>query len=372
MLIYSYAHRRSFLYYMRVKGKIMSNIERKKVTIKDVAKAAGVVPSTVSHVLHGTASISDETKARVLKVIDELGYLPNATARALRSNKSGLIGVVVPDISCEFYAQCAAFIMKEAQKDGYTVLLSDAFFGDGQNGIKALVERCVDGFIFVGGNHDEDIIKYVTSKNIPIVLGDREYENFPNVNFDNEKIINKMVQAFYEIGYRRFAYLGEPKEVQSNLTSRYRGYEKGIGHFKDITSKVVFERMCMRYRGHSSAGYEIFKHRFIDEHFIPEVIFTTTDMLAHGVISSALENGIKIPEQMAVVGFNDMMVSEYFTPPLTTVRQDTSLLGRNCYKLLRKILVDKTTPSNIIIDQQAVIRKSAVIPFEILEKYELL
>lgn len=352
----------------------MRKPEKRKITIKDVAREAGVVPSTVSHVIHGTASISEETKRRVNEVIERLGYSPNASARALRSNRSGLIGVVVPDISCEFYARCASFIMKEAQKDGYTVLLSDAFFqsGDGQSGIRALVEHCVDGFIFIGGNHDRQIIEYVSGKNIPIVFGDRKYEDYASVNFDNRTVISRMIEAFYHIGYRSFAYLGEPTEVQSNLIERFRGYEKGVSKFSDIKSRIVLESMCIKYHNHHNAGHDIFKQKFIDEGYIPEVIFATTDMLAQGIISAARENGIEVPEQTAVVGFNDMSVSEYFTPPLTTVRQSTEDMGKSCYRLLREILVENNrSPSSIVLTQDAVIRESAVIPEDVRKKFGL-
>lgn len=351
----------------------MSGIGKKKITIKDVAKAAGVVPSTVSHVLHGTASISDETKKRVLDVINELGYSPNASARALRSKKSRLIGLVVPDISCEFYAQCAGFIMQEAKKDGYTVLITDSFFqnDDVQSGVKVLVERCVDGFIFIGGTRDESVIEYVTQHNIPIVFGDREYKDYPCVNFNNEIVISKLVRAFHAAGCRKFAYIGGPHEIQTNLKGRFRGYESGIKNFDDIQSYVVREEMCMKYHNHNNAGYGIFKQRFIDENNIPDIVFTTTDMLAQGIISAALDNDISVPRQLKVIGFNDMSVSEYFTPPLTTVRQDTSELGKNCYKLMREILIENTIPKNIVLEQTAVIRKSAQLPEDIIKKFDL-
>ncbi len=345
----------------------MADNGKRKVTIKDVARAAGVVPSTVSHVIHGTATITEETKKRVMEAVNSLGYSPNASARALRAKHSGLIGVVLPDVSCEFYAQCAAYIMKAAQKDKYTVLLCDTSFQ--KDGVKALMERCVDGFIFIGGGDDE-IIDYVAERNIPLVLGDREYRDFCNVSFDNEQVLDVMVQAFYDAGYRSFAYMGGPKEVQSNLEKRYRGFENGVGRYSDIATRVIFERSeCM---GHQKIGYETFMKHFVCKGEIPEVLFTITDMMAQGVISAALDSGIKIPEDMAVVGVNDMAVSQYFTPPLTTIRQDISLLAQGCYESLRTMIMDKHKPENIIIEQQAVIRKSAVVPKHIMVKYNLI
>lgn len=342
--------------------------ERKKVTIKDVAKEAGVVPSTVSHVLHGTATITQETKNRVMEAVNRLGYSPNASARALRSKHSGLIGVVLPDVSCEFYAQCAAYIMREAHKDKYTVLLCDSYFQ--KEGVKALMERCVDGFIFFGGGGGDEIINYIAEKDIPIVLGDREYKDFCNVSFDNEQVLDTLVQAFYESGYRKFAYLSGPKEVQTNLAKRYKGFENGVNRYSDIDVKVIFEKNLPHNL--YNAGYEFFIKHFINNGEIPQIIFTTTDMMAQGVVRAAVDSGVRIPENMAVVGVNDMTVSKYFTPPLTTIRQDICKLAKGCYSSLMKMIMDKEKPENIVIQQQAVIRKSAVVPRHIMVKYNLI
>lgn len=342
--------------------------DRKKVTIKDVAKEAGVVPSTVSHVLHGTATISEETKQRVMEAVKKLGYSPNASARALRAKHSGLIGVVLPNVSCEFYAKCAAHIMAAAQKDKYTVLLCDSSFQE--DGVKVLMERCVDGFIFIGGGGDDAIIDYVRERGIPVVLGDREREGFVNASFDNEKVLDVMVQAFYDTGYRNFAYMGEPKEIQTNLAKRFSGYEKGIKRYDNVTSKVIFEKMM--YCDHHYGGYELFMKHFVRKGQIPEIIFTTTDMMAQGVISAAHNSGIRVPEDMAVVGVNDMTVSRFFTPPITTVRQDIKLLAQECYSLIRSMIMEKNKPENVVIEQQAVIRKSAVVPKHIMVKYNLI
>ena len=148
--------------------KEIKNSSGAKVTIVEVAKYAGVVPSTVSHVLNGTAQITDETKAKVLRAIEALHYTPNASARNLRQKRTRLIGVILQDISSEFYAKCTASMLKEAVKDNYALMVMDACF-DNNNvraQVSALIERRVEGIVFVGGGNDEDILQEIEKYNI--------------------------------------------------------------------------------------------------------------------------------------------------------------------------------------------------------------
>ena len=162
-----------------------------KVTIKDVAKLAKVSPSTVSRVLSGNPSISDDTCKRVKNAVKELHYTPNTTARSLRCEKSKSIGVVFPDISGEFYATCASAILKYARMSDYTVLFTESGHNlkAEKDSIKALFERRIDGIIFIGDNSDIPLIQSIAAQSIPIVTGDRTVGNIPSVTFNNRETV---------------------------------------------------------------------------------------------------------------------------------------------------------------------------------------
>ena len=201
-----------------------------KVTIKDVAKLAKVSPSTVSRVLSGSPSISDDTCKRVKNAVKELHYTPNTTARSLRCEKSKSIGVVFPDISGEFYATCASAILKYARMSDYTVLFTESGHNlkAEKDSIKALLERRIDGIIFIGDNSDIPLIQSIAAQSIPIVTGDRKVDNIPSVTFNNRETVQEMVDSLYKSGCRKFMYVGETPTGQSNLLNRYNGYTDAL------------------------------------------------------------------------------------------------------------------------------------------------
>lgn len=358
-------------------GKKLNKVKSRrkgKATINDVANLAGVVPSTVSHVINGTATITPETTQKVMAAIEKLNYSPNALARALRQKETGLIGVVLQDISSEFYAKCAASILEEARKDNYVVLLCDASFNNEnvREGVEALVERRVDGLIFIGGGDDESIIQRAIFANVPVVLGDRQMGGLPSVEYDNAASVKKMVCALYETGYRRFAYVGEPVSVQSNLASRYRGYIDGLYScgIGEEDSLVILDERLHRFKLESA--YELFEEHFgaMEKKAVPEVILTSNDMIAQGIMSAAKRMGFQVPGDIAVVGFDDISISKYFEPALTTIVQDEKMLGKTCYQTLMSIVKDKSKVVHEVLPQKIKIRQSAVIRPEILAKYQ--
>lgn len=346
----------------------------KKPTIGDVANLAGVAPSTVSHVINRTASISQETQEKVQAAIDKLNYSPNALARALRQSSTQLIGVVLQDISSEFYAHCAASILKAAREDNYVVLLCDASFNleNVKDGVNALIERRVDGLIFIGGHGDEDVIRSACEAGIPVVLGDRHFNDLPSVEFDNESTVRSLVCALYDSGYRRFAYAGEPISIQSNLEARFRGYQEGLRScgLDANASTVILDESLHQLKLQES--YLLFQKHFhaVPADKRPEVVLTSNDMIAHGFISAARRMGLSVPKDIAIIGFDDISISEFYVPSLTTIAQDANLLGRSCYQLFKNVIKGRKKKTHDILLQTIKVRESAVIPEDILKNYQ--
>lgn len=330
----------------------------KKVTIVDVAKKAGVAVSTVSHVLNNTANVSEATKTKVLEAIDWLEYRPDAIAKAMRQKHTGLIGVVVQDITGEFYAKCTAKILKLAEQKGYATLLCNSVSDkeSAVSGVNALIERRVDGLIFAGGCYDNDIITKVKDCGIPIVLGDRKIEGISSVRFDNKIVLENLTEKFYKCGYRKFLYMSEPTSIQDNLKERYEGFLKISKKYPDVRCERIFDDILDKNK--IEGGYKLFKERIKQD--MPDIIFTSNDMIAIGVISAAIEEGIRVPDDIAVVGFDDVSISKYVNPPLTTIFQDAELLGKKCFEMYCKI-VENDGVYEEILTPEIKIRKSAIL-----------
>lgn len=311
----------------------------KKATITDVARHAHVSISTVSHVINHTASISPQTKQRVENSIKELRYKTNALARGLRQSQTKVIGLVVPDIRNEFYASCASGVLQAADKYRYTAFLCDCCYDIEREtrSINTLIEQCVDGMIFFGGSKDEFLIHAVEQANIPIILGDRRLDGYNSVGFANEKTVRNLIGTLYLKGKRKFCYVSEPIEMQ-NLRERYNGFQLGLKDCGIEQNGMVLVDKRLQQEKVKNAQKVIIEYLSKAGNEIPDVILTSSDIIAFGVIVGLREMGYRIPEDIGIVGFDNIQLSAYTYPPLTTVAQDMFLLGQQTFSILLKII----------------------------------
>ncbi len=329
----------------------------RRVTIKDVAKLADVSPSTVSRVLSGNEAISDETCRRVHDAAERLGYIPNTAARSLRCEKSRSIGVVLPDISGEFYALCASSILKYARAAGYTALFTESGrnLDSEREGIRILLQHGVDGMIFIGGGIDSELMREAARK-VPVVTGDRAVDGILSVTFNNRHTVSRLTEALYESGYRKFLYLGESFNGFGNLSERYAGFTDALSRHSDIKMMTMLEDSL--HGDKLGASFNIFKNKITE--LMPDVIITSNDLIAQGIISASYKCGISVPRDIAVTGFDDMRSSSYCTPSVTTVRQNADELSKRCFESLICLIDDKNAVSSEI-EQEIIVRESAYI-----------
>ncbi|MFV0363981.1 MAG: LacI family DNA-binding transcriptional regulator [Suipraeoptans sp.] len=336
------------------------------VTITDVAKRAGVAISTVSHVINGTAPISEKTTKKVLASIEELNYSPNALARAMRQKNTKLIGIILQDISSEFYARCISSMLKEARKDRYVLLVCDAAYDkEGMaDEVKALLERQVDGLIFIGGTNDDSIISDIKSKGLPLILGDRTYDNVHSIEFNNRDTMYNLTCSLHKNGYNNFIYIGENIDIQTNLKDRLHGFQDGISQCgiesKNATVLLRKELREAKYEG----GYNLFlnnKELFSTSSDKKTVVLTSNDMISQGILSGASKLGFDIPNDFSIIGFDNMLNAKYSHPPLTTVEQDVEQLGIKCYQTMISLILGKQQPIQKIIQQKIIVRDSALL-----------
>ena len=312
----------------------------KKTTITDVAKMANVSISTVSHVLNNTATISMPTKRKVWDSIEKLNYKTNALARGLRRSQTKVIGLIVPDIRNEFYAACASGVLQTADQEHYTVFLCDCCYDieREQRSLDTLIEQRVDGLIFFGGSGDDELIHMAKRSGIPVVLGDRKMTGFGSVSFDNFNSMRNVVNRLYAKGKRKFCYVTEPIEME-NLKERFVGFQKGL---KDcgvqLDQKMVLIDKCLQKEKTITAENVLCSYLDNPENQVPDVILTSSDIIAIGVLSALHKKGYRIPEDIGVVGFDNIQYSANTYPPLTTVAQDMFCMGQQTFLMLLKLI----------------------------------
>lgn len=333
----------------------------RRATMSDVAKRANVSISTVSHVLNGTAPISEEAAGKVIAAVKELHYMPNALARGLRQRQTMVIGLVVPEVRNEFYVGCASAVLQAADREAYTVLLCDCCYDlqREERSVRALIERRVDGLIFFGGSGDEGLIRLAHQSGIAVVLGDRSMDGYSSVEFTNVKAMRKLVKTLYDMGKKRFCYVSEPIEMQ-NLRERYEGFLQGLADcgLQNSQHELLVEKWLQQEK--IETARKLIVDQLCRQDFsVPDVYITSCDAIAIGIIAGLAAKGLRVPEDVGVVGFDNMAVAAYTNPPLTTVEQNVQRIGEHAFELLHNILSQKTTePVHVMLESRLILRES--------------
>ena len=339
------------------------NQERRtnKATIVDVAKKAGVAISTVSHVLNHTAPISEETRKRVQQAILDLDYTPNMLARNLRKKYSNVIGVIVPDIENEFYANVASGIFRRADLEQDTVFLVDSGYSleKEKMQVESLVKRQVDGLIFLGGSKDEELIDWAHKQNVAVVLGDRRYRNYCSVESDNFKAMRDLVLWVYGLGFRKIGYVSESLDM-TNLQDRYNGLREGFHQCSlAMDEQWILNDSWLKLEKVDAAKSLMNQMvRRIKAENMPEIFLTSSDMIAIGIMDALIQNGYRVPEDISVVGFDDIRLVQYYNPPVTTIRQQCRKMGESCYQMLRGVLQGHIQNQHIVLETELICRQS--------------
>lgn len=328
------------------------------VTIKDVARAAGVSPSTVSRALNDSPLIREETKARIRRIAEELGYERNELARGLVMGASGAVGLVIPDITNPFFAEVTRGVGEVAHAQGYGVILCNTEEDpDRERSYIGLLRRKrVDGLILTSVTAEDPYLKTLARSKMPFVLVSRSSKvvDAPYVGVDDRLGGRLAVEHLVELGHRDIAFIGGPAGVQSCL-DRLAAFEavlveRGIPvreewiGFSDFTQE---------------SGYKV-ALRYLSGKKRPTAVFAANDVVALGVLQAADELGLSVPEDLSVVGYDDISYAALPRIQLTTVAQPSFDMGkiaaewllstlrgrpqRRLYRLLTpKLVVRRTT-----------------------------
>jgi len=330
----------------------------KKITIRDIAKEAGVCIATVSNVLNKREIVDKKTIEKVEKVISKYNYRINTSASSLRGKLSKMIGVIIPDSSNLVFSYVTKEIEKLARDEDYSLVIcnSDYNLKNEIEYINTLKSRDVDGIISIPSEENMCIFNNLNRSKIPVVLINREIKD-SNIDFvmaDCYNAIISVIDYLYKLGHKKIAYI----DREINLThsqKRLKGYKKGL-----LKNNLKFQKsFYLKGNGFSiQDGYSDMV-KFLDMNEKPTAIIAFNDMLAIGAMRAILDRDYRVPDDFSVIGFDNSYIDEYLEPSLTSVTFERRQIAAESFKLLlNRMRGDKSAAKNVIIPLSLVIRKS--------------
>ena len=307
--------------------------QKKAVTLREVARVAGVSPRTVSNVANGYQHVAPHTRQHVQAVIDSLGYRVNTAARSLRSGSTGLIGLVVPSVEQPYFAQLASAVISEAGKASRTVVIEQT---DGDpTRERALLRQgptgaMFDGLILNPLRLTAADLQTLDAGGRPLVLlGERAVDPaFDHIHIDNVAAARDATQHLIEIGRKRIAAIG----VQDLAT----GSQRTTGFMEALADAGMpaHPRLLRSVEGYDRANGYAQMRALLDDDQRPDAVFCFSDMLAIGAMRACLSSGVRVPEDIAIIGIDDVEDGQYSTPTLSTIRPDRNEIARQAVQRL--------------------------------------
>ena len=329
---------------------------RSRVTIRDVAAHAGVSHQTVSRVINNSERVSPETRAQIEASINELGYRPNAIARSMARGRTCTLACISPNLTDFTFASIIEGAEAKVRKHGYFLVSSSA---PTEEEFSRLIEelftsRRAEGLFVI--NPYADGRYNLLPPEVPTVFvaaRPRVRDTVSSVALDDFNVARQATQHLIELGHRHIAMVTGPM-VEDCSQDRCSGYEQAL---KD-NSINLDQSLVVAGDWAATSGYQALKY-FIELSSPPTAIFAQNDRMAIGILRGAREMGVNVPSELSVIGVDDMPLSSYFDPPLTTMRQDPLSIGREAARLLiEKVENREPSPEHILLEAQLIQRKS--------------
>ena len=325
-------------------------------TIYTVAQQAEVSIATVSRGLNNHPRVKAETRAKVLRAMEELGYQPSASARGLALHSTETIALIFPRVSGPFFSEIIQGAEAEARQHGYHLLIYSVHDRQGNAPLLRFLPAKVDGMVLTVNCVSAPFVQGLQRRGIPFVLLGQEKTGITadSISPDNQ-------QGAYEIvthlirhhGYRRIAFVGRSPH-QAHSLARYGGY----CHALQAAGLPLDAALVMQGAFDESSGYRVMAH-LLEWADPPQAVFFANDQMALGALAAAREKQVRVPDDVAVVGFDDIEAAAYVQPPLTTVRQDIRNQGVLAVQLLLQRLADPDTATEtLVLPTQLVVRRS--------------
>jgi len=335
-------------------------MKNKKTSISDIAKKLSVSPTTVSFVLNGKSKekrVSETVVSKVKKYVEKVGYRPNTFARGLRTGQSKIIGLMIEDISNPFFASVAKLIEDRAYEDGYKIMYCSTHNNKAKaRALIRMFKDCrVDGFIIAPADGMEDEIKKLLNQKEKVVLFDRYFKDIPAdyIVVDNEKSSDRATSHFVANGFKNIAFITTASK-QSQMTDRLAGYTKALKRNKlnPLVRKIRYTE------DHDILDSEI--EKFLCENPQIDAILFSTNYLAINGLEMIRKLGYSIPNDIAVIAFDDHILFQLYNPPITSITQPVQQLSECIIDtMLRKLTNKKIRQQQIEVPTTLVLRQSS-------------
>ena len=340
---------------------------KKKSTIYDVAKIAGVSPSTISRVMNTPEIVAEDTRQKVMNAVKELTYIPNMMAASMPRRRTNYIGLIIPDITNIFFSNLVRGVQDVCEKHGYSVLVVNSDDIQEKEGryLKLLYSRRVDGVILtVAGYREEEFPKEELSllKKMNIVLIDREINGMktPIVKVNNFAGSYSAVKYLLSMGHKKIMYIAGIEGTKTNQ-ERKKGYltalkEANISWQEEIVADFRLD----------TAYQKIIHHwpEFKNSNHLPSAIFAANDLMAIGTLKAFAQLKVQVPQEVSIIGFDNIAFSDCTNPPLTTINQPTYLMGRKAVETLL-LLIDKKKIKKSIELKTELVERGSVSRWEV-------
>jgi len=326
-------------------------------TIYDIARLAGVSTATVSKVFNQTGNISEKTRRRILEISRELNYQPNVLASALNGKKTFSLGLLIPDMVNPFFAELARNVEDRAQELGFNLIIcnTDNDMKKEVKYIQLLRQKSVDGIIVATGVRNDEFLKELIDQNVPVALVAREMSVLATstVLVDDFAGGYNATRHLIDLGHKRIAVIAESMSVSSSK-ERVRGYrhaleEAGLDYAEELVAASDFS---------IESGRET-AQAILRQAERPTAIFACNDLLAIGAMQAAKELGIRVPEELSVVGFDNTILASITDPPMTTVAQPIRAMGHQVVDLIvSEINETSTVKQRVVLLPELIVRQS--------------
>ncbi|NLK27947.1 MAG: LacI family transcriptional regulator [Clostridiales bacterium] len=331
------------------------------VTIRDVANEAGVAISTVSNVLNGVDVVSDKTKKKVLDAVEKLKYVPNMNARFLKTNRKNTIGLFLSSIQGDFYRMLMQAVHLNCKKRGYllNIYVSNENTSDEIYGM--IISAGVEGAIVLNDRLENEYIDRLALMKMPLVFIDREYvgEHMSSVVINNYEGATHGMEYLIRQGHRRIGYFHGINNMDDK--QRYQAYLDVLKKY----SLPIDESIILKGYFEEAVAYSAMRVMLLKGAKLPDAFFCANDEMAWGCIRALSEAGIKVPDQVSVIGFDDISLSAYYTPSLTTIHSPVTELGNTSFEELFRLMKDKENAkgTKICLSPSLIVRDSCKVRF---------
>lgn len=333
------------------------------MNIKDIAKLSGVGVSTVSRVLNNHVDVKESTRQKVLDVIKQSNYIPNNSARILKQNNTNNIGVLVKGVFNPFFSEMVSVIGKIISKSKYTMVLqqNDFTIGDDFETLQSFIkEKRLQGVICLGVNFESVSKDSINSLEVPVVLTSANFKldeaSYSSVGIDNVDSAYKATKYLIDLGHKNIGVMiGEENDIGISWT-RLKGYKMALEE-----AGISFNQDNMLVGDYSyEEAYRVMKE-FLAKNKDISAIFSISDIMAVGVAKAIVDSGMKIGEDISLVGFDGLEISEFYNPGITTMKQPKVQMAKQSAKLLLDLLEGKGNHAHVVLNTELIKRESCKV-----------